>query len=689
MNINNSLQTHRQWSPYVIFITSLILTGICAFYVALRAETDDQFRFNNEVNITMSTIENQFNTYITALLGSRGLFNASDDVTRDEFRAYALGLELHKKYEGIAGFGFIKKVTPYEIPELTQQMNTEGYSSFKIFPEGDREIYYPVRYIEPADKKNLQSLGYDMYSDVILKKTMDRAIQTGNPTMSGKVTLIQDTNGKIQPGFVMFTPVYETKNIPGVDRNEHMYGFVYTSFRMNDLLNSMFNKKNLQIAFNIYDNTVTAKHLMYSSSNTSNYTPLFNTTTTLSIADKKWLITFKSLPPLEHASQRKLLSTILIGGATISLLLFLLSIIQLRARESAERSALVILNSEQALQESNHRISNILNSITDGFIAIDRHWRFTYVNKAAARTMRRLPEQVLGRTIWSVLPDLEHSRFGKLYKKSMTENVPLELEQFYEPFKAWLSVRVYPSQSGLSIYFADMTERHRLEKQKDDFLGVASHELKTPVTSIKAYIQVLQRRFNQSKDSKSYNLLSKVDSQINKLTGLIRDLLDVTKIEAGKLTLQYQSVDLNILVKQTVEEIQITTDRHMIDIQGNIHNTVTTDPERVSQVLTNLLSNAIKYSPRSDKIIVKVAESASDCIISVQDFGIGISKNMQDKVFERFFRVSDPNRITYPGLGLGLYISSEIIRRLKGKMWLTSRDGEGSIFCFSIPFHSQ
>ncbi len=688
MNITNPIQTHRQWSPYVIFITSLLLTCICTLYVAYRAESEDRFRFDNEVNITTSTIESQFNTYITALLGGRGLFDASDDVTRDEFRAYALGLELHKKYPGVAGFGFIKKVEPYEIPGLTDEMVAEGYNSFRIYPQGDRPSYFIIRYIEPADKKNITSIGYDMYSEAIRKKAMDLAIQTGNPTMSGKITLIQDSAGKSQPGFLMFVPVYKTKNIPTTDKENQIYGFIYSSFRINDLLNSMFHNKNLQVAFHIYDNSISNKNLMYSSSETSNYTPLFTTSTTLSIANKKWIMTFESLPPLEHASERKLLSTILIGGVTISLLLFLLSLIQLRARESAERSALVILNSEQALQESNHRISNILNSITDGFIALDRHWRFTYINKAAARTMRRLPEQVLGRTIWDVLPDLEQNRFGRLYKRSMAENVPLELEHYYEPFKAWLSVRVYPSQSGLSIYFADMTERHRLEKQKDDFLGVASHELKTPVTSIKAYIQVLQNRFQKASDLKSYSLLTKVDSQINKLTGLIHDLLDVTKIEAGKLTLQYQSVDLNSLVKQTVEEIQITTDRHIIKIEGEINNQVTTDPERVAQVLTNLLSNAVKYSPRSNKIIVRISKEDSNCMICVQDFGVGIAKEMQNKVFDRFFRVSDPNRITYPGLGLGLYISSEIVKRLKGKMWLTSRDGEGSAFFFSIPSHS-
>ncbi len=690
MNIPKILPTHSRWWPYIVLTAGLIVTVLCAVYVSHRADLEDKFRFYNQVNSTTGTIDTRLKTYITVLLGVKGLFDASDTVTREEFRTYVNGLDLTEKFSGIQGVGLLVKLTPEEVPLFNNNLNTEGYGNSGMFPVGNRSEYFVTQYLAPETKENITSLGYDMYSEVVRKRTIDLAIEEGKPVMTEEVSLIQDTSKKKQPGFIIYIPLYKSRNIPSSDRRNLSYGMIYSSFHIQELLEGIFNnKKNLEVAFRIYDGTKSENNLLYVSSEIKNYKPLLTTTKELNIAGEKWIITFSSLPSFEHSSEKNLLSAILMGGTIISILLFLLNFIQQRSREEAEHSASVISNSEQALQESNHRISSILNSITDGFIALDHHGKFTYINKAAARTLQRHPEQVLGKTLWEVLPELELTRFGKAYKESAKENSFKEVEDFYEPFKAWLSVRIFPSQTGLSIYFADMTEKHKLERQKDDFLGVASHELKTPVTSMKAYIQVLEKRFEHSDDTKSYILLSKINAQIDKLTGLIQDLLDITKFEAGKLSLRYEMVNLNDLIKQTVEEIQITTDRHTIQVEGTAEKPVYTDSERISQVLTNLLSNAIKYSPRADKIVIKIQQNKLNTTICVQDFGVGIAADMQSKVFDRFFRVSDTSRITYPGLGLGLYISSEIIKRLKGKIWLQSREGKGSSFFFSIPTHQE
>jgi PAS domain S-box-containing protein len=231
----------------------------------------------------------------------------------------------------------------------------------------------------------------------------------------------------------------------------------------------------------------------------------------------------------------------------------------------------------------------------------------------------------------------------------------------------------------------DVTKRKELERQKDEFLAIASHELKTPVTSLKAYGQVLQMIFEQKKDEMAVSALQKMDAQINKLTNLIGDLLDVTKIQSGKLMLQEEEYNFNDLVNEVTDQLQLTTRNHTIIKQledcGNIYG----DRERIGQVLTNIISNAIKYSPDSNKIIIKTEPGKKDVTVYVQDFGVGIAKSKQDKVFEQFFRVSGEMENTFPGLGLGLYISSEIIKRHNGKIWVDSKEGEGSTFGFTIP----
>jgi signal transduction histidine kinase len=242
----------------------------------------------------------------------------------------------------------------------------------------------------------------------------------------------------------------------------------------------------------------------------------------------------------------------------------------------------------------------------------------------------------------------------------------------------------------------DITERKQIEREKqllleqrEEFMAIASHELKTPVTSLKGYTQVLHARFAKADDERSAALLAKMGVQLDKLINLISELLDVTSIEAGKLSWHNERFDLDALVRAIVEEVGHTTERHQIRIEGAARTPVYGDPERIGQVLTNLLTNAIKYSPQADTILVKVAVDADTATVGVQDFGIGIAPEKHEHVFERFFRVSDPEHATFPGLGLGLYISAQIVKRQEGRMWIESRLGVGTTFFFTIPCAPQ
>ena len=227
-----------------------------------------------------------------------------------------------------------------------------------------------------------------------------------------------------------------------------------------------------------------------------------------------------------------------------------------------------------------------------------------------------------------------------------------------------------------------------LGRQKDDFIAIASHELKTPVTSIKLYTQLLHRKFQKQNDIQSADAVAKMDTQVNKLTALINDLLDVTKIEEGKLRLNFETFDFNDLTAEIVEEMQLTT-KHKIEKHLGSVNPIDGDRDRIGQVLVNFISNAIKYSPGANKVIVKTASDKKNIVISVQDFGMGLTPKDQLKVFERFNRAGQEGPGGLPGLGLGLYISKEIIKRHKGEIWLESKKGRGSTFYFSLPIKTK
>jgi PAS domain S-box-containing protein len=231
----------------------------------------------------------------------------------------------------------------------------------------------------------------------------------------------------------------------------------------------------------------------------------------------------------------------------------------------------------------------------------------------------------------------------------------------------------------------DIDEQKRLERQKDDFLGIASHELKTPVTSIKAYAQVLGAMLSKEGEERKAEMVLKMDAQVNRLTNLIGDLLDVTKINSGRLQFNKSWFDFNEAIRETVEDLQHTTVRHILVLDFKETGKVFSDKDRIGQVLTNLITNAIKYSPHSDQIIINTKRENKEVTVCVQDFGIGIAGDKKDKVFEQFYRVSGSKQHTFPGLGLGLYISSEIIKREGGRMWVNSVEGKGSTFCFALP----
>jgi PAS domain S-box-containing protein len=232
----------------------------------------------------------------------------------------------------------------------------------------------------------------------------------------------------------------------------------------------------------------------------------------------------------------------------------------------------------------------------------------------------------------------------------------------------------------------DIDEIKKHQQEKDDFIKIASHELKTPVTTIKAYVQLLLKQCMNEKDSLLAKSLFTIDKQITKLAKLIADLLDVTKIEMGSFHANKENFSLTELLKDVINNIQATTNTHQVHFNNPVDVLVYADKDRITQVLTNLLINAIKYSPNADKVIAGIVVKANEVIVTIQDFGIGMAHKDHKKIFDRFYRAEHPEgTILFPGFGIGLFIVKEIIANHKGKVWVESEKNKGSTFYFSLP----
>ncbi len=238
--------------------------------------------------------------------------------------------------------------------------------------------------------------------------------------------------------------------------------------------------------------------------------------------------------------------------------------------------------------------------------------------------------------------------------------------------------------ADIIAFVIDITERKRIEQRKDDFIGLASHELKTPLTSIKGYLQLLERIIDKTGDDKAKLYISRTTGNVDKLTNLISELLDVSKIQAGKMQIDSIEFGLHGLLKDTVESYQLMTASHTIILSQLDQVQVVGDMHRLEQVITNLLSNAIKYSPGAEKIEVSLLNQGNFARVAIRDYGVGIALSEQAKIFEKFYRVEE-HSWQFSGLGIGLYISSEIISRHGGRLWVESTENAGSTFYFTLP----
>ncbi|HMK17587.1 MAG TPA: ATP-binding protein [Chitinophagaceae bacterium] len=232
----------------------------------------------------------------------------------------------------------------------------------------------------------------------------------------------------------------------------------------------------------------------------------------------------------------------------------------------------------------------------------------------------------------------------------------------------------------------DVDDQKKELEKKDEFIGVASHELKTPLTSLKGYIQLMEFQDNLSEAAKIY--VTKATSSINKLQHLIDELLDASKIKAGKFKFQKHEFNLTELVSLIVENCTYMYPAYKIKKELQEDIMVYGNDERIEQVLMNLINNAVKYSPHIKEIVIRAEKNKESAVVSVIDFGIGMVNSDQELVFERFYRAND-HESTMPGLGMGLYISSEIIKEHNGEINVKSKLNEGSVFSFSLPLATK
>lgn len=346
------------------------------------------------------------------------------------------------------------------------------------------------------------------------------------------------------------------------------------------------------------------------------------------------------------------------------------------------------------VEESEARFKLLADSMPQFVWSADNEGNIDYFNMAVYDYSGITSEQVKNGLWMEIIhPDERHQTIQK-WKKAVSTGKDFTIEHRFRRFDGqyrWQlsrAVCLLDESGKIQQWIGTSTDIQNMklqEQHKDFFISMASHELKTPITSMKGYVQILQSMYLNSEDDFLKMALGRIHKQIEKLIAIIADLLDVSKIRTGSLSFNRQDFDMNNLIKEVIEELTMVYPSFKIIFTPGAEIKVHADKERVGQVLTNLIQNAIKYSPKNCDIAIYSKMNHKSVMISVKDKGIGIDKNFQRKIFERFYRVEGKSEKTFPGFGIGLFIASEIIRRHRGSIGVESEPGKGSRFYFSLP----
>jgi signal transduction histidine kinase len=344
-------------------------------------------------------------------------------------------------------------------------------------------------------------------------------------------------------------------------------------------------------------------------------------------------------------------------------------------------------------------LHSVMNSLVDGLILVDRHNRITYINPCARDILDLASLELLGSTLDALegeiaartsQPDIVLAQLqDAAFEEDSTPTVEITLAL---PGRATLQVRFFPIHDaggehlGLGLLLHDITREKELDEMKSRLLSTVSHELRTPLASIKGFATTLLRQDVQWDETTRREFLSIIDTESDRLSELIGNLLDMSRIEAGVLAVEAEPVDLLPLLQETTAGFQMMTREHRITLRAPSHlPLVMADARRIRQVLRNLIENALKYSPGGGPVTIAAELQSGQVQISVADEGIGIQAYLQDRIFDRFYQADSASTREVGGVGLGLSICKAIVEAHGGQIWAESEPGRGSTFYFTLP----
>ena len=614
------------------FVSAIIFFAITyQYYWAMKnsayAKLQAEFSFKSKE--IKRLIEGRILSYEQVLNGAKGLFMASESITREEFKTYVAALKLDLMFPGIQGVGFSVIVPPSKRDDFIKKIRAEGIESFDITPMNMRDFYTSIVYLEPFNERNKRAIGYDMFSEENRREAMQSARDKNSVAISGKVTLLQQNDNNTQSGFLMYLPIFDKsiKNETLQERREHIKGWVYAPFRINDFMHGLNEYENNDFDIEIYDNGVVSKKSLMYDRFANNEKSLYSSDITINVAGRNWTLLIKSTPIFEAKVDLEKANILLLAGAVFSLFLFYIFWQMVNIKEYA--------------QKRTQRANNDL-----------------LINKNKLSNLNKTLEK-------------------RVEDKTKELQIANERQEEYIFSLEILNLELKKSKENAL----------QAAQARSNFISSISHELRTPLNSIINFTDQTIEDFDEmlldkdlQDDTKNY--LRRVLANSKHLLQLINDLLEFTKAEAGKIDYTLEKVDINIIMTTAYNNTYSLLNG--TDIQFNLKLNQTPliamiDSRRFLQILLNLLSNAIKFTKKGS-IELRSFDDANYISIEIEDTGKGIAIEKQKAIFEPFIQADSNDS----GTGLGLGLVQRMCDDMGIEISLNSQEGMGSVFRLNI-----
>ena len=650
---------------WIMVILSLCMTIM--FWRMVREESyqNASVRFDFRVQEIVTSVKKRLLAYEQVLLGGSGLFAASNNVTRHEWKTYVEKLNIEQNYPGILGIGYSKVILPENKDKFIKSVRKNGFKDFWIWPEGNRDIYTTIIYLEPFKGRNLRAFGYDMFTNPVRKKAMAQARDEGISSISGKVTLVQETDKDIQFGFLMYVPIYkQNEPLNTVEqKRKALLGYVYSPFRMNDLIEGILGEQFNILDLVIYDGEKESnRNIMFVSNPSDSVTtaqnhPVFIISKKITFNKHNWTLKFTSLPEFNKTIDSEKGWIALIAGGAITLLFFTVAMSLTTTRKLYKKT------------------EQILESTGEGIFGIDLKGYCTFVNKSAIEMLGLDPLQS-NKKIHDIIhhsypdgknyPAKECHIYNALHTKSeciKDDEVFWRADGTYFPVEYSSNPIIEKGEvKGGVITFTDITKRKKSEKiiedslrEKDVLLREIHHRVKNNMQIISSLLNLQSAYFQ---DSEAVNVFKESQNRIRSMALIHEKLYQSGNIAGVKLRDYVQDLASHLMSSYSLDSAKIKLVTDIENVSLGIDTAIS-----LGLIVNELLSNAFKYAFPNDasgeiKLSYKPTNGNASTLI-ISDNGIGFPGNID-------FRRTE---------SLGLQLVNTLVEQLEGNIQLNSNNG--------------